>query len=712
MNYFRDVVFAATPSVALTSNATVYVSEAAGAATISVSRTSSAGQTTIEYSVNEVGGAASAQAGLDFTQPTFNGRFNTGQVVLENGELSKTFTIPIVNDQLLEGNETFSVGLQNPAGAALGAPRTVLVTVIDDDGAPVISVSEPTLTISEGVANATIKIQRSGSLAAPATVQFATSNGTATAGSDYQATTGTATFAVGQAVQTISIPLVNDGIAETSETFAVRLANPSGATLGSQTTAAVTILDDDLGNLVRQTVVTGLNQPTAVEWTPDGRYMLVAQKDGIVRLVDNGMLRAAPVIDISSTVNVDGDRGLLGLAIHPNFASNPYIYLLYTYDPPETAGRPGLAGPDGGGNRPSRLVRLTVDPVTMVADPASLTVLVGKNSTWAYTSRPDLDSTGNVNIAPSGIVNGTTITAPANQIDVGTQDNDPNKPGIQNQNIRDYLADDSTSHSIGAVHFGPDGYLYLTNGDGTSYNFVDPRAVRVQDIDNLSGKLLRVDPITGAGVPGNPYYEPSDPDSNQSKVFYSGVRNAYRFTFDPITGLPVLGDVGWDTWEEINTGPPGANFGWPYLEGPGQTGGYNALSQAINFYNNGNRNQSGRCACRAAAGLTQPWRAGIRSCNHGWRLLHRQLDVLRRCLQRQPLCGYLRCQPADQQHSGDRHQRPLHCRPPEGPRQLDLWCRSRQRHYPPLGRSDRVWKREPGSARAVELTGRAVAHDD
>ena len=319
--------------------------------------------------------------------------------------------------------------------------------------------------------------------------------------------------------------------------------------------------------------------------------MLVAQKNGVVRVVDNGTLRSTPLIDLSSQVNDNVvDRGLLGIAIHPNFATNPYAYLLYTYDPPETAGRTGLAGPDGDGNRPSRLVRVTVNPNTMIADPASLVVLTGTNSTWAYTSRPDLDSTGSVSIPPSGIVNGTTITAPANQIEVGTQDNDPNQAGIQNQNIRDYLATDSTSHSIGAVHFGPDGMLYLTNGDGTSYNFMDPRAVRVQDIHNLSGKVLRIDPITGAGVPGNPFYDPADPNSNQSKVFDYGVRNAYRFTFDPVSGLPVVGDVGWNSWEEINTGPAGSNFGWPYLEGPNRTGGYQDLSQAITFYNNGNRN--------------------------------------------------------------------------------------------------------------------------
>ncbi|ARO23016.1 hypothetical protein CO659_21070 [Rhizobium sp. S9] len=594
-NYFRDVVFSTGSSVALRDNNTIFVSESAGAATITVVRTgSTSGQLTLEYTTNEIGGAGAAQAGADYTPPTFNGRANTGQVVFADGESSKTFAIPIVNDPDAEGTETFSVGIQNPGpGGSLAAPRTVLVSIVDDDSAPTISVSNPVITLSEAAAAATITVQRSGNIDATASVAYATSNGSAIAGSDYTATTGVLTFAAGQAIQTISIPLLNNTTAESNESFTVNLSNPTGAVLGSQATATVNILDDDsnLGNLVRQTVVTGLTEPTALDWTPDGRYMVVAQQNGIVRLVDNGTLRSTPLVDLSSQVNyTPGDRGMLGLAIHPNFAANPYVYLLYTYDPPETANGTGLAGPDTKGNRPSRLVRLTVNPNTMIADPASMVVLAGTNSTWAFTSRPDLDSTGAVNIPPSGIVNGTTITAPASLIEVGTQDNDPDRAGIQNQNIRDYLATDSDSHSNGALHFGPDGMLYFSNGDGTSYNFMDPRTVRAQDNHNLSGKVLRIDPMTGAGVPGNPFYDPADPNSNQSKVFYSGVRNAYRFTFDPVTNLPVLGDVGWNSWEEINTGPAGSNFGWPYLEGPGRTGGYQDLPQAISFYNNGNRN--------------------------------------------------------------------------------------------------------------------------
>jgi glucose/arabinose dehydrogenase len=588
----RGIIEIESSQVALKDSNTVFVNEVAGVATVIAVRTGDLSQSlTVEYTTNELGTTDSAQAGLDYTTPTFNGRPNTGQIVFGVGESEKAFTIPILNDALVEANETFAVGLQNPSAGTLGAPRTKLITIIDDENPNTIAVSSVALNVAENVGNAVVTITRSGNVSGSATVNYSTSNGTAISPGDYTATSGTLTFAAGQTSRTLSIPIQNDTNVENTENFVLRLSNPTGGTLGTNTTTTITILDDDLslGNLTRNTVVSGLNQPTAFDWTPDGRYMMVAQKNGVVRLVDNGTLRTTPVIDLSAQVNNTRDRGLLGIAVHPNFSSNPYIYLSYTYDPPETVGRTGLAGPDGNGNRPSRLVRLTVNPTTMIADPNSLVVLVGKNSNWAYTSRPDGNSTGDTSIVPSGIVNGTTITAPANQVDVGTQDNDPGRAGIQNQNIRDYLATDSESHTIGAVHFGPDGLLYLANGDGTSYNFADPRTVRVQDINNLSGKILRIDPITGQGVASNPFYN-GDPDSNQSKVFYSGLRNPFRFGFDPVTSLPVIGDVGWNSWEEINTGVPGSNFGWPYLEGPNRTGGYSSLAQAISFYNNGNRN--------------------------------------------------------------------------------------------------------------------------
>lgn len=582
-----------TFSLADTNNP-ILVNESAGVVTITAIRSGSAlAPATLEYTTNEVGSSDTALADVDFITPTLNGRSNTGEITFGIGETVKTFTIPIIDDALLEGNEIFSVGIQNPSNGGLGAPRTTLVTIIDDDAASTLSVTDTAISVEEGIATASITVQRSGNSSSTASVDFSTRNGTAVAGEDYRATSGTLNFAVGQTTQTLTIPILNDVFVEGDETFSVTLTNPNGGTLGNNITN-ITILDNDLalGNLNRTTAVSGLTQPTTLDWTPDGRYLLVAQKDGVVQVIDNGVLQSTPLVDLSSQVNDTRDRGLLGLAIHPDFPNLPYVYLLYTYDPPETIGNTGLAAPDANGNRPSRMVRLTVDPTTMVADPNSLVVLAGTNSTWANTSQPDSNSTGNLSISPSGIVNGTTITAPSSQIDLGSQDNDPNRPGTQNQNIRDYLATDSESHSIGDLEFGPDGYLYLSNGDGTSYNFVDPRGVRVQDINNLSGKVLRIDPLTGQGISTNPFFN-GDANSNQSKVFYSGLRNPYRFTFDPVTNLPVIGDVGWTQWEEINTGIAGSNFGWPYLEGPNPTGGYQDLSQAISFYNNGNRNDPG-----------------------------------------------------------------------------------------------------------------------
>ena len=308
-------------------------------------------------------------------------------------------------------------------------------------------------------------------------------------------------------------------------------------------------------------------------------------------------LQPTPFIDISNQVNNVGDRGLLGLTVDPFFGTNQgrdYVYLLFTYDPIETQVNTGLAGPDGLGNRPARLIRVTANPATnyTTALPNSEVVLLGNNSLWQYTSRPDVDSTVNFTTLPSGIVNGSTITAPAALI----EDADTNNIGRDysatdtnfdlNNNIRDYLAGDSDSHSIGQVQFGLDGSLYVTIGDGTSYNSVDWRSTRVQDVDNLSGKLLRINPLTGQGYADNPFSN-GDLDSNRSKVWSLGLRNSFRFTINPTTGTPYLGEVGWSNWEEINVATRGSNFGWPYFEGTPQNAGYDTLPQAQAFHNSG-----------------------------------------------------------------------------------------------------------------------------
>jgi hypothetical protein len=103
------------------------------------------------------------------------------------------------------------------------------------------------------------------------------------------------------------------------------------------------------------------------------------------------------------------------------------------------------------------------------------------------------------------------------------------------------------------------------SGDGADYHTTQRYHVRAQDLDSLAGKLLRIDPATGDGLPDNPFWD-GDPQSNRSKVLSYGLRNPYSFSFVPDTWAPVIGDVGWATFEEVNVGA-GRNFGWPCYEG-------------------------------------------------------------------------------------------------------------------------------------------------
>ena len=130
-------------------------------------------------------------------------------------------------------------------------------------------------------------------------------------------------------------------------------------------------------------VTQGIFLPTAVDWLPDGT-MLIAEKGGIVRTASGGVVSATPFIDISDMVNGVRDRGLLDIAVHPDFENNPYVYLLFTYDPPEVFNNTGLAGPDGKGNRAGRLIRVTADAGNdyKTAVEGSEVVLLGTNSTW------------------------------------------------------------------------------------------------------------------------------------------------------------------------------------------------------------------------------------------------------------------------------------------------------------------------------------------
>jgi PKD repeat protein len=114
--------------------------------------------------------------------------------------------------------------------------------------------------------------------------------------------------------------------------------------------------------------------------------------------------------------------------------------------------------------------------------------------------------------------------------------------------------------------FGPDGMLLASFGDGANYDYPSTVAFNAQNLDAMSGRIVRVNPDTGDGVSGNPFFDPANPGSNRSKVWSLGYRNPFRFTINPANGQVYSGDVGTSYYEEINAGK-GGNFGWPCYEG-------------------------------------------------------------------------------------------------------------------------------------------------
>src|SRR5690606_36814020 len=135
----------------------------------------------------------------------------------------------------------------------------------------------------------------------------------------------------------------------------------------------------------------------------------------------------------------------------------------------------------------------------------------------------------------------------------------------------DCLPSDSPCHTIRTLRLAPDGPLDVGKGEGADLSGGDPRAVRVHSVDSLAGKSMRINPLTSgirqpaAGDADNPFFN-GDLTSNRSRVYSFGLRNPYRFTVHPLTGEVYIGDVGYNTWEEMNRGA-GANFGWPCYEG-------------------------------------------------------------------------------------------------------------------------------------------------
>jgi RHS repeat-associated protein len=163
-----------------------------------------------------------------------------------DGETTKTVVIPIVNDTLLESTETLNLVLSNPTGGAtLGTQNTATLTVVDDDME--LAFSAPTFSVNEdGNAIAAVTVTRTGRSTGEVGAILTLANGTATSPGDYNNTAIPVIFADGEMTKTVVIPIINDTLAEDNETINLSLGTPTGgATIGSQNTASLMVVDND-----------------------------------------------------------------------------------------------------------------------------------------------------------------------------------------------------------------------------------------------------------------------------------------------------------------------------------------------------------------------------------------------------------------------------------------------------------------------------------
>jgi glucose/arabinose dehydrogenase len=303
----------------------------------------------------------------------------------------------------------------------------------------------------------------------------------------------------------------------------------------------------------------GLTAPTTFRFAADGR-VFVAEKSGLIKVFDGlGDTSASVFADLRTQVHNFWDRGLLGLALDPDFPADPFVYVLYTHDAAIGATAPRWGSPGVSSDS-------CPNPPGATADGCLVSGRLAR-----------LVADGDVQAGPEQVL------------------------------VEDWCQQ-FPSHSVGALAFGPDGSLYASGGDGASFNYVDygqtgnpcgdppgdagtalappgaeGGALRSQDLRStgdpagLDGTVIRVDPETGEGLPGNP--GAGSADRNVRRVVGYGLRNPFRITVRPGTGEVWLGDVGWGAVEEIDrlaspTDGTADNFGWPCFEGPARLGVY------------------------------------------------------------------------------------------------------------------------------------------
>lgn len=325
-----------------------------------------------------------------------------------------------------------------------------------------------------------------------------------------------------------------------------------------------------------EVVFEGLEQPTNFRFAEDGR-VFVAEKPGRI-LVYEDLEDPTPDVfaDLRGDVYDNGDRGLLGLALDPEFTTGrPYVYALYTWD--HVLGKPW-------------------DP----KDP--------EYGTPGASGDPGCPGQ---NTSASCLVSGRLVRLAEDALN-------PNHAVVveglpKEEELVQGWCQQFSSHSVGELQFGPEGALYASGGDGAAFESIadygqlgtppnpcgDPPspagtapspisesqggALRAQNLKVLNGAILRLDPDTGAAFEGNPLA--ASGDENTRRTIAKGFRNPFRFAFDPQTGEIYSGNVGSSEIEEIDRfqTPPASlyNSGWPCYEGLERQFQFKALEPAL-----------------------------------------------------------------------------------------------------------------------------------
>jgi glucose/arabinose dehydrogenase len=240
--------------------------------------------------------------------------------------------------------------------------------------------------------------------------------------------------------------------------------------------------------------------------THDGRgRIFIVEQPGRVRMMVNGKLVEKPYLDISDNLYSQGECGLLGMAFHPNFATNGLVYFNHTRQ------KPGI------------------EPTKTQKNGKPVTIMTLETVIMEYKANPAGDAL------------------------------DPASARVVLRIDQPY-----ENHNGGMIAFGPDGMLYIGMGDGGNQR--DPHR-NGQNLNVLLAKMLRIDvtPREGYAVPkDNPFV---GREGARPEIWCYGVRNPWRFSFDRETGLLYAADVGEDRWEEINIINKGQNYGWSEREG-------------------------------------------------------------------------------------------------------------------------------------------------